>query len=160
MTRAMLVYHLLDVIRETILATAAILTLAPAGQVSPRQAVEYGVCTVQAARRQNLPWQRVAAIVHHESEWRPDARSHSNDWGLGQIHCPGKHCGKNPTPAERSALLDGCTNLLYTAEVLRSKQRACKQDCGGGNYLRLYNPGNPTYQLAVQRIERRIYQSF
>ena len=160
MTPPMSLLHLFDVIRETILATAAILTLAPAGQVSAPRAVEYGVCTVQAARRHGIPWQRVAAIVHHESEWRPEARSQSNDWGLGQIHCPSKHCGKTPSPVEQAALLDGCTNLLYTAEMLRSKQRACKEDCGGGNYLRLYNPGSPTYQLAVQRIERRIYQIF
>jgi soluble lytic murein transglycosylase-like protein len=152
--------QLLDFIREAILATAAILSLAPSGNVTPSQAVEYGVCTVTAGQRNGIPWQRLAAVVHHESEWRADARSPSNDWGLGQIHCPSKYCGKVPSTHERAALLDGCTNLRYAAELLRSKRQACHEDCEGGNYVRLYNPGSPTYMFAIQRLERKIQRYF
>lgn len=156
----MSVLQLLDLLREAVLATASILAFAPAGNVTPTQAVEYGVCTVAAARRHGIPWQRLAAVVQHESQWRADARSHSNDWGLGQIHCPSKRCAAEPSPAERAALLDGCINLQFAAELLRSKRQACRNDCGDGGYVRLYNPGNPDYLAAILRIERRINHRF
>lgn len=154
---------LFSLLREGLLAAIAILSLAPQGNVTAADAATLGICLVDASRRHELPWQQLAAVVHHESMWRRDARSHTNDYGLGQIHCPSKYCRQKPTPEELARLFDGCTNLGYSAELLASKKAICRKvggACSGGGYIRFYNPGSEVYLSAVLRIERRIQRVF
>ncbi len=151
---------LLDLLLDTVLAALAILSSAPAGRVSPPDAMTWGACIAVSAQRSAVPWPRLAALVQHESQWRADARGATNDWGLAQIHCPGPYCGKRPTADERARLLDPCTNLDYAARLYVEKRNACRRHggraCDDRGALRLYNPGNPGYASRVKGIERRM----
>lgn len=123
----------------------SILTVSPA--TGPMPAVEHAICVAQAAPAAGVPWERVVAVVKHESDWDTNAVSRTNDWGLGQIHCPSRFCPRELTPEDRTRLLDGCTNIRYTIDVLR-----------GG--IRAYNPGSPRHAETVGRIEKRIRRMF
>src|SRR5579884_1045662 len=99
-------------------ATSAVLQLAPQPRMTPPKAAYYAACMVRAETEYNIPWTRLAAIIQHESQWRPALVSETNDYGLGQHHCPSFFCAKHPGPMAKAALLDPCTNIQLTAEEL------------------------------------------
>jgi soluble lytic murein transglycosylase-like protein len=113
---------------------------------------------VDAADRFAVPWQRIAAVIDHETRWRAGAVSRTNDFGLGQIHCPSRWCSRVPTAAQRRALLDPCHNIHITAMELAHKRGLCRRrggDCREGGYVALYNPGQPTYLGSIRKLEAR-----
>jgi soluble lytic murein transglycosylase-like protein len=149
---------LAELARQVLLATVAILTVSRAEDLTPRQAAHHAACLVDAANRFAVPWQRIAAVIDHETRWKADAVSQSNDFGLGQIHCPSRWCRRVPTPAQRKALLDPCHNIHMTAMELAHKRGLCRhrgRDCRNGAYVSLYNPGQPKYYTSIRRLEAR-----
>jgi hypothetical protein len=135
-------------------ATAALLSVAQHGQISPPRAGFYAACLLRAEEAHRVPWPRIAAVVQHESQWRAELVSSTNDFGLGQHHCPSFFCARHPLPVQRAALLEPCTNLLVTAAELDHKRRYCRRiECR--DYVALYNPGNPTYAAGIARWEAR-----
>lgn len=86
----------------------------------------------------------LVALVYKESRWKPQAKSPTNDYGLGQIHCPGPYCARQPTVEQLARLFDPCSNLELTAKMIRDKG------------LKRYNPGNPSYAERVQAVVRRL----
>jgi soluble lytic murein transglycosylase-like protein len=149
------IFELLELSTRWLHATAAVLQLAPHPQMTPPRAAYYAACMVKAEQEYNMPWPRVAAIIQHESQWRPALVSQTNDYGLGQHHCPSFFCGRRPGPMVKAALLDGCTNIQLTAEELVRKRVHCKKKHGCKDYVKLYNPGNPTYADQIHRWEAK-----
>jgi len=150
----LLVTSLWVLLQHWVQATVAILTIAPQPRVTPPQAAYYAACMVAAEQTYGVPWSRLAAIIQHESQWRTTLISRTNDYGLGQHHCPSFFCARRPKGLERSALLEPCSNIQLTAEELARKRFACRRrHCG--NYVKLYNPGNPTYAAQIARWEAK-----
>lgn len=127
-------------------AAAAILHLAPA--TPPAQAAEWSVCVAQASARHGVNWPTIVAIITVESRWNPSVVSRTNDYGLGQLHCPSPRCARVPTPKQRAALFDGCTNIEWTTDFLRRRG------------VRAYNPGNPRHAGMVESLARKIDRMF
>ena len=126
--------------------------------LAPPRAGYYAACMVRAEQVYRVPWVRVAAIIQHESQWREKLVSPTNDWGLGQHHCPSFFCSRHPTDAARTALLDPCLNIQLTAAELSRERKACRRrHCG--NYVKLYNPGNPHYAVHIARWEAKLRQA-
>jgi hypothetical protein len=134
-------------------ATVAVLQLAPQPAMTPVRAGYYAACMVEAQQSYGIPWVRLAAIIQHESQWREGLVSATNDYGLGQHHCPSFFCSREPTPAERVALLHPCVNIQLTAEELARARHECRH-CG--DYVQRYNPGNPTYAKQIARWEDKV----
>jgi soluble lytic murein transglycosylase-like protein len=137
-------------------ATAALLHVAPQPTMTPPKAAYYAACMVQAEQTYGIPWSQVAAIIQHESQWRETLVSATNDYGLGQHHCPSFFCSREPSPLAKAALFDPCMNIQLTAEELTRKRKRCRK-CG--NYVKLYNPGNPTYARQIARWEAKFKQA-
>ena len=136
-------------------ATAAVLQLAPQPRVNPPRAAYYAACMVRAEQEYRIPWPRLAAIIQHESQWRPALVSRTNDYGLGQHHCPSFFCKRRPTPIVKAALLDPCANIQLLAEELVRKRARCKRNKTCKDYVELYNPGNPTYSAQIHKWEAK-----
>lgn len=136
-------------------ATAALLQLAPQPRVTPPRAAYYAACLVAAERSTGVSWARLAAVIQHESQWRPTLVSGTSDYGLGQHHCPSFFCRRRPRAVlTRAILFEPCANIQLTAEELARKRQACRRKhCG--NYVKLYNPGNPTYAAQIARWEAK-----
>jgi soluble lytic murein transglycosylase-like protein len=133
---------LLEFVRTALTLFAAITSLKP--DLPAHQAAEFSTCIASAAAKQKVPASLVAAVIHRESQWRHDAVSSTNDYGLGQIHCPSPWCATRPSSAELAQLLDPCSNIHMTAEFLATRG------------LRAYNPGSPAHAQSVRRIAARI----
>ena len=147
-------------VQKWLIATTALLQVASHGhsQVTPPKAAFYAACLVRAEEAHQIAWTRIAAIVQHESQWREHLISKTNDFGLGQHHCPSFFCSRHPSAVERAALLEPCTNLLLTADELAHERARCRRShCG--DYVRLYNPGTPSYSAAIARWESRFRQA-
>jgi len=146
------IFDLWELSQSWISATAAILQVAaPHPQVTPPKAAYYAACMVRAEAEYSIPWTQLAAIIEHESQWRPQLISQTNDYGLGQHHCPSFFCRRRPAPAVRAALLDPCTNIQLVAEELARKRARCHRKKNCRDYVTLYNPGNPTYATQIER---------
>lgn len=141
-----MLFNLLNLLKQGAAVAAAILHLAPA--TPPARAAEWGICAAASARRHGIKTNLLVAVVQRESQWRPEVVSNTNDWGLGQLHCPGRWCGRTPTRDERAALLDACTNLDRTAWFLRHRG------------LRAYNPGSPHHENATLRLAAVLHLMF
>ena len=148
-------FDLLELSTRWMQATAALMQLAPQPRVNPPTAAYYAACMVRAEQEYNVPWPRLAAIIQHESQWRPGLVSRTNDYGLGQHHCPSFFCGRRPTAVVKAALLDPCTNISLTAEELVRQRARCKKNKNCKDYVKLYNPGNPTYAAQIHKWEAR-----
>jgi hypothetical protein len=148
-------FDLWDLVSRWLHATSAVLQLAPQAQMTPPRAAYYAACMISAERAYHVRWQRLAAIIQHESQWRPALVSATNDYGLGQHHCPSFFCRRHPSGLTRSVLLEPCSNIQLTAQELAHKRARCRHHAGCRDYVRLYNPGNPTYAAQIHRWERR-----
>jgi hypothetical protein len=142
-------------------ATVAVLSLAPASsKVTPPRAAYYAACVVRAQRSYDIPWQQIAGVIQHESQWRETIVSHTNDYGLGQHHCPSFFCQRKPGFLERLAMFEPCANIQLTAQELSHKRWRCgrkKKTCK--DYVALYNPGNPTYARSIHRWEAKFLRA-
>jgi len=148
-------FDLLELSARWLQATVALMHVAPQPRVSPPKAAYYAACMVRAEQEYNVPWPRLAAIIQHESQWRPELVSQTHDYGLGQHHCPSFFCARKPTPVIKAALLDPCTNIQLTAEELARKRASCKKNKNCKDYVKLYNPGNPTYAEQIHKWEAK-----
>ena len=127
---------LLGLLKQAAIATATILRLAPT--TPPPKAAEWGTCVAAAATRARVNPSVIMAVIQHESQWRPEVVSVTNDYGLGQIHCPSAWCSRKPTAAQRSELLNPCSNIAMVAEFLKTRG------------LQAYNPGRPRYAATIR----------
>jgi soluble lytic murein transglycosylase-like protein len=134
----------LVLLKLTLVAAAAIFNFAPS--TYPPTVMEWGACVAVSSARHRVPVDLLVSVIQHESQWDPEATSHTHDFGLGQMHCPSKWCRKaEPDEAERGRLLDPCTNIDMTAEFLRTRG------------LKAYNPGSPQHAQSVLALARKVW---
>ncbi len=88
-----------------------------AAQTQPALDFPYAQCFKQAAATHKLPETLLLAVARGESDFKPEARSHANAYGLMQILWPGtaKHLGLK----RLSDLLEPCTNVEAGARYLK-----------------------------------------
>ena len=88
-----------------------------AAQTRPAVAFPYAHCFKRAATTHRLPETLLLAVARGESDFKPQARSDANAYGLMQILWPGtaKHLGLN----RLSDLLEPCTNVEAGARYLK-----------------------------------------
>jgi len=88
-----------------------------AAQTPPALDFPYAQCFKQAAAAHKLPETLLLAVARGESDFKPEARSHANAYGLMQILWPGtaKHLGIK----RLSDLLEPCTNVEAGARYLK-----------------------------------------
>jgi Transglycosylase SLT domain len=131
----------MSLLTQIALAIMAINPIMPAPQVRELSAV----VIEQSMDKSIDPW-LIVELVRKETHWIPSAVRHETDGtcsvGLGQINtsCALEHM---------RPLLDPVTNLRRTASILAAAKRACREDCGGGMWLRAYNPGDSAYAPAI-----------
>lgn len=90
---------------------------ASADQIEAAMQFPYHHCFRRAALAYNLPETLLLAVARGESDFKPNARSHANAYGLMQILWPGtaKHLGIH----QLSELLTPCTNVDAGARYLK-----------------------------------------
>ena len=137
---------------ETI--AAVILTLAP--HVPPQNAMGYAESIHTASATHRVDWRALTATIHRESRFKRHARSKTNDYGLGQHHCPSFFCDKVPTPAQMACLMDPGCNIHLTARELSGKIRLCRKKRTCKDFLQLYNPGSHGYAQRTRDVMDRI----
>jgi len=88
-----------------------------AAQTQPALDFPYAHCFKRAAAAQKVPETLLLAVARGESDFKPEARSDANAYGLMQILWPGtaKHLGLN----RLSDLLEPCTNVEAGARYLK-----------------------------------------
>jgi hypothetical protein len=114
------------------------------------QARDFAAEVVSLGDRQALdPWLLVE-VVRTETRWTPGLVRHEHDGscsvGLAQI---------NVDCDSTAPLLEPHANLRQAAKTLASLRRTCKRSCGGGLWLRGYNPGSSTYAPAILAAVKR-----
>ena len=107
-----------------------------AAQTQPALQFPYDHCFKRAAAAHELPQTLLLAVARGESDFKPQARSHANAYGLMQILWPGtaKHLGLN----RLSDLLEPCTNVeagtRYLKELLERYQGNIHRTLAAYNY--------------------------
>ena len=107
-----------------------------AAQTQPALQFPYDHCFKRAAAAHELPQTLLLAVARGESDFKPQARSHANAYGLMQILWPGtaKHLGLN----RLSDLLEPCTNVeagtRYLKELLERYQGNMHRALAAYNY--------------------------
>lgn len=161
--------------RSLAVVVAAILLSRPE---LPRELAERWAEVVrEVSRKHGVDALSVVALVHHESGWRPEARSASGeDLGLGQVRARFVGgCRGDPDPvgnpseacrATRAELLDPEANLRHVGEAIGRARALCRAKVGtdalprwlaayqGRNYpkqRRWCVPGEKTWQIVRAR---------
>ena len=107
-----------------------------AAQTQPALDFPYAHCFKRAAAAQKVPETLLLAVARGESDFKPEARSDANAYGLMQILWPGtaKHLGLN----RLSDLLEPCTNVeagaRYLKELLNRYQGNLHRTLAAYNY--------------------------
>jgi len=107
-----------------------------AAQTQPALQFPYDHCFKRAAAAHGLPQTLLLAVARGESDFKSQARSHANAYGLMQILWPGtaKHLGLN----RLSDLLEPCTNVeagtRYLKELLERYQGNMHRALAAYNY--------------------------
>jgi hypothetical protein len=139
-----MILQILNFIKYTVFTFTHIVNVNPV--VKPEKAVEMAICAVETSLSNNISLSRLLAIVSHESKWKHEAKGKTQDFGLGQIHCPSKYCKKLPTSEEIKTLLSPCDNLKITGEIIKRN----------GKNVGRYNPGNSQYSNNILLKEKMI----
>jgi hypothetical protein len=107
-----------------------------AAQTQPALDFPYAHCFKRAAATHKLPETLLLAVARGESDFKPEARSDANAYGLMQILWPGtaKHLGLK----RLSDLLEPCTNVeagaRYLKELLKHYQGNLHRALAAYNY--------------------------
>ena len=106
-------------------------------QTRPALDFPYAHCFSRAATAHDLPETLLLAVARGESDFKPQARSKANAYGLMQILWPGtaKHLGLE----QLSEVLDPCTNVDAGARYLKELQQRYNGDLN--RTLAAYNYG-------------------
>jgi hypothetical protein len=134
--------ELLLLFKKALLYFYTLIVLVP--NIGAPKSAELSVCIAAAEIKFRFKITELIAVIYKESKWNEGSVGATNDWGLGQIHCPSKYCDKRPSTVQRAKLLSGCDNLFMVAEFL--------QDRG----ITSYNPASDMHLTRVQRLQRKI----
>ncbi|MCC6994921.1 MAG: transglycosylase SLT domain-containing protein [Deltaproteobacteria bacterium] len=141
----------------TTIIAAVIVTLQP--KVTPERAEVYAVAIEQTARKYDVDWTLLTAIINRESHFQPYNISRTNDYGMGQHHCPSFYCGKHPTPEQKACLLDAVCNIDLTGQELVYKKKTCaRKGKRCADWVQMYNPGSKGYAQRTRALEAQIKQ--
>jgi hypothetical protein len=103
-----------------------------------------------------MEWPLLTAILYRESRFEEKNISHTNDWGIGQHHCPSFFCKRKPTEEQKACLLDAACNIELTAQELIRAQNWCHRKKGCRDWVQLYNPTSRGYAARTRFIMRNI----
>jgi Transglycosylase SLT domain len=139
----------------TTIIAAVILNLYP--KVPTENATVYATAIEQASRTYDIEWPLITALLYRESHFNPVNVSPTNDYGIGQHHCPSFYCQRKPTPEQKACMLDAACNIDLTAQELVYKMKTChRMGRRCTDFVQLYNPGSPGYARRTRAVAKRI----